>query len=175
MRRLILVRHSKAERSAPGNADSDRRLTAQGWADASLVGAYIGHHGLRPDCVLVSSARRAQETWTLIAKAIESAPTKIDDDRIYDASVERLFKLVETVPIDAQTLMVVGHNPGMQDLALTLVATGDIGIREQLNEKFPTSGLAVIDFAFRDWSMLHPKSGRLERFIGPRSLTAGDR
>jgi phosphohistidine phosphatase len=66
--------------------------------------------------------------------------------------------------------MVIGHNPGLHDLALMLVAAGDVDARELLREKLPTSGLVIIDFAFDNWSKLHPQSGRLERFVSPRSL-----
>ena len=69
--------------------------------------------------------------------------------------------------------MVVGHNPGLQDLAVMLTASGDVGARERLREKLPTSGLVIIDFAFDDWGKLHPQCGRLERFVTPKSLGAG--
>jgi phosphohistidine phosphatase len=65
---------------------------------------------------------------------------------------------------------VIGHNPGMHELALMLIASGDVETRERLREKLPTCGLAVIDFAIDDWGLLHPRSGRLERFVTPKSL-----
>ena len=68
--------------------------------------------------------------------------------------------------------LVIGHNPGLHELALMLVASGDIETRERLREKLPTSGLVIIDFTFEDWGKLHPRSGRLERFITPKSLDA---
>jgi len=79
--------------------------------------------------------------------------------------------LKETSP-SARTLLVVGHNPGLQDAARLLIASGDVEARERLNEALPTSGLAVIDFAGNDWKKLHPRGGRLERFITPRLLKA---
>jgi phosphohistidine phosphatase len=66
--------------------------------------------------------------------------------------------------------MIVGHNPGLHDLAVALIATGDIDAREQLRAGFPTSALAVLDFAFKAWGDLHPQSGRLDRFVSPRLL-----
>ena len=74
---------------------------------------------------------------------------------------------------DAHALIMVGHNPGFHEVALRLVASGDPKARERLGEKLPTSGLVVIDFAFDDWAELHPRSGRLERFVSPR-LLAGE-
>ena len=98
------------------------------------------------------------------------APPAAIDERIYDASPERLFRLVETADPAASSLMVIGHNPSLHELAVALTATGDIDAREQLQEKFPTSALAVLDFAFKDWSDLHPHSARLDRFVSPRLL-----
>ncbi len=72
----------------------------------------------------------------------------------------------------AQTLLVVDHNPGLQDPALQLVGSGEVGMRAALNERLPTSGLVVIDLAFDDWSRLYDHSGRLERFVSPRLIAA---
>ena len=73
---------------------------------------------------------------------------------------------------DVPTLLVVGHNPGLHDLARQLIGSGDVEARESLNEKLPTSGLVVIDLAFDDWSKLHDSAGRLERFVSPRLIGA---
>jgi phosphohistidine phosphatase len=67
-------------------------------------------------------------------------------------------------------LLVVGHNPGLHDLAVSLIASGDVEARERVNEKLPTSGLVVIDLPFDDWSPLHPNAGRIERFVSPRLI-----
>lgn len=174
MRRLILFRHSKAERLEPGVADGERALTARGREDAAAIGTYIARHGLTPDRVLVSPSRRTEETWALAAAALPRQPALVREPRIYDASTERLFQIVASAANDAARLMIVGHNPGLHELALVLTATGDIDARERLREKFPTSGLAVIDFAFDDWAKLHPSCGRLERFVSPRSLSDAD-
>jgi phosphohistidine phosphatase len=76
--------------------------------------------------------------------------------------------------VSAHTLLVVAHNPGLHEVALMLIASGDIDARERLNEKLPTAGLVIIDFAIDDWSRLHPQSGRLERFVSPRILDGTD-
>ncbi len=80
----------------------------------------------------------------------------------------------ETKPA-VRTLLVIGHNPGLHDAARLLIASGDVEARERLNEGLPTSGLAVIDFAGKDWRKLHARGGRLERFVTPRSLAEADR
>jgi phosphohistidine phosphatase len=172
MRRLLLFRHSKAERSEPGRIDHARALTEHGRADAALIGAYMARHALVPDRALVSPAARTAETWQHAVTAFSSAPATAADRRIYDASPQALAGLIKETPDSVHTLLVVGHNPGLQELALLLIATGDIETRERLREKLPTSGLAIIDFAFDDWTKLHPHSGRLERFVSPKSLAA---
>jgi phosphohistidine phosphatase len=169
MRRLMLLRHAKAERPAPGTRDRERALTERGRADAPVIGAYMARHGLMPDRVLVSTAARTRQTWDLIARALSQCPVA-HEDRLYDASAQTLLDLIKQAAPDVHGLLVVGHNPGLHDLARLLIASGDVEAREQLNEKLPTSGLAVIEFAVDDWPKLHPRSGRLDRFVTPSSL-----
>jgi phosphohistidine phosphatase len=95
----------------------------------------------------------------------------VTDDRIYNATTEKLIAAIGEAR-KAHTLIVVGHNPGLHDLAIQLVASGDVDAREQLNEKLPTSGLVVIDLPFDDWSLLHGHEGRLGRFVSPRLIAA---
>ena len=83
-----------------------------------------------------------------------------------------ILAVIKDAPPSAHTLMVIGHNPGLHELALMLIASGDVEARERLREKLPTSGLVIIDFAFDEWARLHPQSGRLERFVSPKSLEA---
>lgn len=171
MRRLLLLRHAKTERPEPGERDRDRKLTARGRADAPVIGTYLARHGLVPDLVLVSPVTRAEETWALVAPAFTKAPRVAKDERIYNASPETLIALIRQTR-DAHTLLVVGHNPGLHDLAVRLIASGDVETRERVNEKLPTSGLVVIDLPFDDWSRLHANAGRLERFVTPRLIDA---
>jgi phosphohistidine phosphatase len=171
MGRLLLLRHSKTERGLAGERDSERKLTARGRADAPAIGAYMVRHGLVPDVALVSPAARAEETFELLAAEFKKPPRVKREERIYNASTETLMRSIREAPA-GKMLLVVGHNPGLHDLALRLIASGDTETRERLNEKLPTSGLVVIDVAFDDWSDLHASSGRLERFVSPRSIDA---
>ena len=171
MRRLMLLRHAKTERAQPGERDRDRKLTKRGRADAPLIGAYMVHHSLVPDLALVSPATRAQETWALLANCFGSAPPVMNDERIYNADPQRLLALL-TETEGAKSLVLVGHNPGLHDLAVELIASGDVEARERIAEGLPTSGLVVIDFAFDNWSHVHPQAGRLERFVSPRLIGA---
>jgi phosphohistidine phosphatase len=169
MRRLLLLRHAKTERPEPGERDRDRRLTKRGRDDAPLIGAYMARHGLVPDLALVSPATRAEETWALVAKTLPTAPKVMEEEGIYNAGRDKLIGIIRKAR-DAHVLLVVGHNPGLHELAVSLIASGDVEARERVNEKLPTSGLVVIDLAFDDWSRLHPNAGRIERFVSPRLI-----
>jgi phosphohistidine phosphatase len=169
MRRLMLLRHAKTERAAPGERDRDRKLTKRGRADAPVVGAYMARHHLVPDVALVSPAARAQETWTLVAACFGKPPKAIDEERIYNGGADKLMEVIAETR-GARALLVVGHNPGIHDLAVQLIAAGEVEPRERVTEKLPTSGLVVIDLAFDDWARLHAHSGRLERFVSPRLI-----
>lgn len=169
MRRLMLLRHAKTERAEPGMRDRDRKLTKRGRADAPVIGAYMAHHGLVPDLALVSPVTRAQETWALIAPAFAKTPRVMRDERIYNVSPERLISVIGETR-GARSLLVVGHNPSLHDVAVQLIAAGDVEARERVSEKLPTSGLVVIEFSIDDWSKLHSRSGRLEHFVTPRLL-----
>jgi phosphohistidine phosphatase len=171
MRRLMLLRHAKTERAEPGERDRDRKLMKRGRADAPMIGTFMAHHGLVPDLALVSPATRAQETWALVAACFPKASRMVNDDRIYNANPEKLIAVIGEAR-KAHTLIVVGHNPSLHELAVQLIASGDVEAREQLNEKLPTAGLVVIDLPFDDWSLLHAHAGRLERFVSPRLIAA---
>lgn len=171
MRRLMLLRHAKTERAEPGQRDRDRKLMKRGRADAPTLGAYMAHHDMVPDLALVSPATRARQTWDLVATAFDKPPRLETDDRIYNASPHKLLELVAE-PRKANKLVVVGHNPGLHEFALQLIASGDVEAREQLREKLPTSGLVVIALPIEDWRRLRPHSARLEHFVTPRLIAA---
>ena len=172
MRRLLLLRHAKAEKSEPGTKDFARVLIDRGRKDAAKIGAYMAAHALVPDRVIVSPAARTQETWKYAAAAFHPAPAAMSVEKVYDATPHTILAVIKDAPTAAHTLMVIGHNPGLYELALMLIASGDVDARERLREKLPTAGLVIIDFAFDNWNKLHPQSGRLERFISPKSLEA---
>jgi phosphohistidine phosphatase len=172
MRRLLLFRHAKAERSEAGMEDRTRKLIERGRKDAAKIGAYMASHGLIPDRVIVSPSTRTQETWKFAAAGFRPAPAVNSPERLYNAAPAAILGVIKEAPAAAHTLLVVGHNPGLHELALTLIASGNVEMREQLREKLPTSGLVIIDFALDGWSKLHVQSGRLERFVTPKSLGA---
>jgi phosphohistidine phosphatase len=170
--RLMLLRHAKSEKAEPGMSDRDRGLSPRGRSDALRMGAYMAHHALIPDRSMVSAARRTRETWESLATAFSSPPPVSYEDRLYNAGHDAILTVIREAGRSARTLLVIGHNPGLHKTARLLIATGNVEARELLNEGLPTSGLVVIDFAGENWHELHVNSGRLERFVTPRSLRA---
>ena len=168
--RLMILRHAKAEKGAPGERDRDRPLNPRGRKDAPQMGAFMAHHGLIPDQALVSTTRRTRETWDGLVLS-PRIPVSFED-RLYESGPEAIMAVLKETDPSARTLLVVGHNPGLHEVARLLIAAGDVEARERLIEGLPTTGLAVIDFAIEDWEKLHPHSGRLERFVTPRLLKA---
>jgi phosphohistidine phosphatase len=168
MRRLILLRHAKSD-WPDGVADSDRPLAERGRDAAPRMAAYLAAEGLRPDRVLVSPARRTRETWDLVRET--AAWTAVPDEvvpSIYEAPVARLLDVVRSLPDTAATALMIGHNPGFQDLA-RLLAVPSEG-RRALTRKYPTAAVAVIDLPVEHWAGTEPGEGSLERFVTPRSL-----
>jgi phosphohistidine phosphatase len=131
-RTLILLRHAKSDWS--GSApDMDRPLAERGRAQAPLAGRWLANHADRIDLARVSPARRTRETWELVSTQLAPVPPAQFDDRVYAASADRLIDIVHEVPDSVRTLILVGHNPGMEQLA-SLLAGEDVIMR--------TSGIA---------------------------------
>jgi len=179
MRRLMLLRHAKTEHDAPSGQDQDRRLDERGRLDAAAIGEWIGRHPPRPDAVLVSTAVRARQTWEISGQAMkdvlrEPAASKWQVeflDEIYGAEPAQLLQLVRTSEVtNPQNLLLVGHNPGMHELALMLTGSGDAAAKKALEDNLPTAGLAILDFAIDDWSEVAFRGGKLMRFTSPRLL-----
>lgn len=169
-KRLILFRHAKSDWPA-GVDDHDRPLSGRGREAAPVIGVYLENDGLVPDLVLVSTARRAQETWARACRAIKRPPPAQNIGAVYEAAAETLLGLVRKTGPDVRTLMIVGHNPGLEDLAKRLMkdAGGEAGAR--LREKFPTAAVAVLSFDAGDWNDVAAGSGSLDRFVTPKSIS----
>lgn len=172
MRRLMLLRHAKSDWSAPGMPDRSRTLAPRGRDAAPRMGQYMANEGLLPDHVIVSPAERTRETWRLVAGALPGRPATVFDARLYEAAVEDILAAIADAPEAAQTLLVIGHNPGLQETALFLSGAGARDMRRALKDKFPTAALAVLDVGRADWARLDAGCGRLDRFVSPRALGA---
>jgi phosphohistidine phosphatase len=174
MRRLMLLRHAKTEHQAPSGRDQDRRLDNRGRQDAAEIGGWIGRHPPFPDRVLVSPAVRAHQTWQIVWDTMKDAapqpPIELMPE-LYGAEPSELLQIIrEASAPDPQRLMLVGHNPGMHELALALAGSGDSALRNALADNLPTSGLAVIDFEVNSWTEIAFRHGRLVLFVSPKLL-----
>ena len=177
MRRLMLLRHAKTEHDAPSGHDQDRRLDERGRLDAAAIGTWIGQHPPFPDTVLVSTAVRAQQTWEIARDAMKDACGTVPQpqvellDELYGAEPTQLLRIIRMAEVtDPARLMLVGHNPGMHELALMLAGSGDAAAKKSLEDNLPTSGLAILDFAIDDWSEVAFRRGKLVRFTSPKLL-----
>jgi phosphohistidine phosphatase len=180
MRRLMLLRHAKTENEAPSGRDQDRRLDNRGRRDATEIGGWIARHSPFPDLVLVSQAVRAHQTWEIAWEAMKERVPEPQVElvpELYGADVSQLLETIrEASSTDPRRLMIVGHNPGMHELALALAGSGDGAARKALADNLPTSGLAVFDFEIDDWTDVAIRRGRLVLFVSPKLLkqTSGD-
>jgi phosphohistidine phosphatase len=172
MLRLILLRHAKSVHP-DGMKDHDRPLAARGLEAAPRMGAYLAGEHLIPDLVIVSSSRRTQETFALVAKAYGEVLNQRTEKRIYEAPPERLLAVIRETPDTVRTLMLIGHNPGSEELAAMLIGYGDRFAFARMAQAYPTCGTAVLDFDVPHWADIAPKGGRLERFVTPASIGDG--
>ena len=174
MRRLMLFRHAKTENEAPSGRDEDRRLDNRGHRDAAEIGSWIGRHPPFPDLVLVSHAMRALQTWEVAWEAMKELASEPEVElvpELYGADVSQLLEAIRDASLaDPKRLMLVGHNPGMHELALALAGGGDHAGRKALTENLPTSGLAIFDFDIDDWADVAFRRGRLAAFVSPKLL-----
>jgi phosphohistidine phosphatase len=168
-RRLILLRHAKSA-WPEGVADEERPLSDRGRKAAPIIGAYMAREKLIPDLALISPARRAQETWQLVREILPDGIADREAVGIYEVPADTILAAIQTVKPGIRTLLMVGHNPGMEDLASLLATEGDVDAMARMTEKFPTAGLAVIDFDLEGWNEVAAGTGYLERFVTPRFL-----
>ncbi|MCF3641295.1 histidine phosphatase family protein [Rhizobium sp. TRM95111] len=171
---LMLLRHAKSA-WPDGVADHDRPLGPRGAKAAPLMGAYMARAGLLPALALVSTARRTQQTWAKLAPFLPADTERRDVAAIYEAPAATLLDVVRGVEGARAPLLLVGHNPGFQDLALLLAGEDGGADRARLAAKFPTGALAVIDVEGTGWAEVAPGSGRLRQFVTPRSLDENGR
>jgi phosphohistidine phosphatase len=171
MRRLMLFRHAKSA-WPDGVDDLERPLAKRGRKACALMGRYMADEALVADLAVVSTARRARESWELIRPAFGQDIVEHDEPRIYEASAGTIVDVVRETRPEIHTLLLVGHNPGLHDVALKLIRKGSPSDLSRLQRKYPTAGLVVIDFKIRRWSEASETLGQLERFQTPKSVEA---
>jgi phosphohistidine phosphatase len=167
-RRLVLLRHAKSDWPA-GVPDSERPLGKRGREEAPQVGRWLAAAGLRPDVALVSPAARTRETWRLVSAQLGAdTATRVEDD-LYSAGLLGSLNLVRRLDDDVATVLVVGHNPTTENLALFLDdRTGVAHDRERMAGKYPTGGVAVLHLQVPGWADLDEATARLMAFAVPR-------
>ncbi|MBC7832684.1 MAG: histidine phosphatase family protein, partial [Hyphomicrobium sp.] len=172
---LLLLRHAKSSWDSMSLADYDRPLAKRGRKAAPSMGAEIARLGLQPDLILCSGATRTRETLDLVLPALGSPmPEIVYDDAIYMATPSALMGLLRKLPAGGsapKTVLVVGHNPGLEELSELLVGGGNDDAQELMAEKFPTGALAVFTFPGDAWSDIALGAGTLAHFITPARVT----
>lgn len=173
-KRLILLRHAKSAWDDPGLADFDRPLASRGRKAAPLVGAYLARRNMVPGLVLTSSAQRAIETLDLVCAGWQTKPTVRKLKSLYLAMPREMLRRVQAIGRGPDCVMLVGHNPGIADLANWLCSHGKAEQRAKLARKFPTGAVVVIEFDVEDWADIDPESGHLIDFATPKQIERGD-
>jgi phosphohistidine phosphatase len=163
---LYLLRHAKSSWDDPTLPDHERPLAPRGRRDGKRIADHLRRQEIEPELVLCSSAARTRETLELLRPALGGA-TVVVEDELYGASSDRLLARIHLVPDDVESVLVIGHNPGLLELALALASTGDE--LQRLEEKFPTAALATLVPA-EPWGRVAPGGAPLTAYVVPKQL-----
>lgn len=169
MKTLYLLRHAKSSWAEAGRRDFDRPLNARGRAAAAETGRYLAAHAMAPDLILCSAAQRTRETVALILPALAAEIVIRIEAGLYGATSDALLERLGRLGSEISSVMIVGHNPGLEDLARHLATGGPKEDLARLAAKYPTAALAVIRTGARTWDSLSVERGQLERFVVPSS------
>lgn len=167
MTRLYLLRHAKARWAEPGARDYDRALESSGKADAEQLGSQMLLSGNVPDRVLCSGAKRARDTWEAVSRHVATTDVRFLDD-LYSSDAAGYLDIIKSYGGDGSVL-VVGHNPMMEDLAIALSRDGENCALAAVAHGYPTCGLAILRFSTK-LANIAPEDGFLEEFIVPNDL-----
>ncbi|MGW8268021.1 MAG: SixA phosphatase family protein [Longimicrobiales bacterium] len=167
---VLLLRHAKSSWDQPLLEDFRRPLAPRGRRAAPRVGRYLAREELIPDRVLCSGAARAVETWELVSEALGVAVSTEFREELYHASPRSLMEILRTLPDEVQSILLIGHNPTFETLALRLAGSGNEETLEAMRNKFPTAALAILDFGIERWAELEEGGGVLRVFIRPKEL-----
>jgi phosphohistidine phosphatase len=163
MKKLLILRHAKTQPDAPAG-DHARELTERGHRNAAAMGDYIKTLAGTPDAIITSDATRARQTAEIVATAVGFAEPLTVVPRMYDADVDTLLALVRSILDEVDTAIIIGHNPGFEELAEALAGNHDQGVR------LPTSGLALLEFDVERWDAARAGTGRLREVATPRTI-----
>jgi phosphohistidine phosphatase len=171
MKRLTLLRHAKSGWDDPVSRDFDRPLNERGKRASEVIGRWLRDHKIHFDMIVGSPAVRVVETIDHVAIGYGETMAPVWDKRAYLASASSLLEIVHEAPEASEHILLVGHNPGLEDLVLMLVPdmAGD-DARDAIEEKYPTASLAEIDFDVAHWADIKSGSGKLSYFKRPRDI-----
>jgi phosphohistidine phosphatase len=164
---LSLLRHAKSSWKNPTLPDHDRPLNSRGKTEAPLMGKAIAKHGLDPDLVLCSTARRASDTLDLVLPELKAEPKVVYEDGLYHGTPAEMLAILQSVPPNVHQILLVGHNPELQTFALDLIGPGPKHLKDRIEAKFPTAALVVMRFAASAWKDIGMNSGKIELFLTP--------
>jgi phosphohistidine phosphatase len=168
LRLLYLLRHAKASGGDPGLEDRDRPLNSRGRRAARFVAEHLRAEGVSPELVLCSASLRTRQTLAAILPALDGEVEARIEDALYSAGAEELLERLRTVPDSTSSVLVIGHNPGLHELALSLAGTGrDL---EPLCEDFPSGALATLAVPEPGWAELAEGDAELTGYAVPREL-----
>lgn len=170
MKTVFLLRHAKSSWNQPSLDDFKRPLSPRGRRAASRMGRHLADEGLIPHRVLCSGAVRAVETWEIVSRALGGKVPVEFRDEIYHASPDTLIALIRSLPDAWPSVLLVGHNPTFESVALSLAGSGDGKALLDMGSKFPTGALAILDFGIGRWTEMEEGEGHLRDFIRPREL-----
>jgi phosphohistidine phosphatase len=170
MKALFLVRHAKSSWDQPALADVDRPLSHRGERAARRIADHIARAGIRPALVLCSPARRARATLDAMAASLGKQAMVRISERLYGVDADDLLAILRETPPSTPSVMLIGHNPALHDLALDLTGEGDDLAVSRLRTKFPTAALATLLFPAEAWPSLGAGSAYLESLVLPREL-----
>ncbi len=167
-RRLVLLRHAKSSWDTDAARDFDRPLAERGEAAAPDVGRFLVERDLAPEWVLCSPAVRTCATWALVRAGLDVPPVEVFDPALYLASARTLLLRIHETPARVSSLVVIGHNPGLRDLAAELAAAADPAVGAAIAAHFPTAALLAIDVDGPDWSVVGSHAGRILAWRTPK-------
>ncbi|WP_022682006.1 SixA phosphatase family protein [Sphingobium bisphenolivorans] len=170
MKRLTLLRHAKSDWDDPVARDFDRPLNRRGEKAAQLMGQFAQSRGMRFDLLVASPAVRVVQTLETFFVGYGETIDPRWDRRIYLASAPTLFDVIRDLPESAGSVLMAGHNPGLEELILDLVPDGTGPLREDVEVKFPTASIAELDLPIDRWTEAKPDIATLASFTRPRDL-----
>ncbi|TVR83474.1 MAG: histidine phosphatase family protein [Rhodospirillales bacterium] len=170
MKTIYLLRHAKSSWNDPVLDDTERPLSKRGRAAAKAMAGYLVREGIQPGQVLCSPAKRTRETLERLERALHAAVPVRFEKGIYHADATALMRRLRRLSDALPSVMVIGHNPALERLALMLAGDGEARARDKLATKYPTGALATLTAEIAHWRELSPGGAHLQAFVRPKDL-----